>query len=99
MEKDKKEKLPRTASKATAEARGREDAPAPKRRKGARTTSEESEDEVSEGDRAGEVEQNSKAIRWLVRQMGVLEKTVLDRLPEKKGMPCVEAGVGGDIVG
>lgn len=86
MEKDKKEKLPRTASKATAEARGREDTPAPKRRKGARTT-EESEDEGSEGDRSCEVEQNSKAIRWLVQQMGVLEKTVLDRLPEKKGMP------------
>ena len=93
MEKDKKEKLPRTASKAAAEARGREDAPASKRRKGARAMSEDSEDEVSEGDRFSEVEQNTKAIQWLVKQMGVLQKTVLDRLPEKKGMSLVGAWV------
>ncbi len=85
MEKDKKEKLPRTASKAAAEVRGREDLPAPKRRKGARALSVDSEDEGSVGDRFVEVEQNSKAIQWLV-QMGILQKTVLDRLPEKKGM-------------
>ncbi len=86
MEKDKKEKLPRTASKAAAEVRGREDLPAPKRRKGARALSGDSEDEGSVGDRFVEVEQNSKALQRLVEQMGILQKTVLDRLPEKKGM-------------
>ncbi len=85
MEKDKKERTPRTVGKATAEPRGRDDAPAPKRWKGTRNLAEDSEEEGPGDDGYVEVEQNSKMIRVLMNQMGVLQKTVMERLPERKG--------------
>ncbi len=46
---------------------------------------EDSEEERSGDDGYAEVEQNSKMIRVLMKQMGVLQKTVMERLPERKG--------------
>ena len=84
MEKDKTERTSRTVGKATAETRGRDNAPAPKRWKGTRNLAEGSEEEGPGDDGYAEVEQNSKMIRVLMTQMGALQKAVMERLPERK---------------
>ncbi len=82
MDKKKKDKTPRQLGKASVESRGREDTPAPKRWKEAKTAEVESKDEGSGEEYHSEVAENSKMIKVL---MCGLQITVLERFPEQKG--------------
>jgi len=64
MDKEKKDKTPTQLGKAAVESCGREDMPAPKRRKEARTAEIESEDERLGEKYYSEVAENSKMIKW-----------------------------------
>jgi len=85
MEKDKKDKTPRQLGKAAAEAHGSEELPSTKRWKEARKSAVDNEGDGSGEEYYSDSRENSKMIRGLMQQLGSLQKTVMERLPERKG--------------
>ncbi len=59
--------------------------PSTKRWKEARKSAVDSEDDGSGEEYYSDSRENSKMIRGLMQQLGSLQKTVMERLPERKG--------------
>ncbi len=86
MEKEKRERNPRQLGKATAETRGREEVPVPKRLKETRATAVDSEDDGAGEENRSEGRVSVEVFRSLAEQVAILQKAVMERLPEKEGM-------------
>ncbi len=81
------ERLSRQPGKSMGEARGREDTPAPKRRRDMNTVEDSvTEPECREEDRQEGVAENKRLIHALMGQMADLTKTVMGGPSEKEGM-------------